>query len=163
ANRRAPFATDPVQGLEMRFSLYAAGVLFTLCTVSGAEPFQPDRCEIVPLADDQVSFGIDGAEKLRLHYGPPSPRPFLLPFLSPSGGVLTRMGHPGAQDHDHHRSIWFAHNDVNGANFWADTSDARIRQVHWYAYHDGNDEAVMATLTRWQDGQGNAMMDQEIV
>ena len=37
----------------------------------------------------------------------------------PSGATLTRIGHPGAENHDHHRSVWFAHHKVNGLDFWS--------------------------------------------
>ena len=57
-----------------------------------------------------------------------------------SGESLTRMGHPGAPDHDHHRSIWFAHEKVSGVNFWTDLTTAKIRQKQWLAYEDGDGE-----------------------
>ena len=62
--------------------------------------FRPTRCEVVPLAGHQVSFRIDGVEKFRWHYGAEYPRPFFFPFNGPSGESITRMGHPGAPDHD---------------------------------------------------------------
>ncbi len=62
------------------------------------------------------------------------------------------MGHPGAPDHDHHRSIWFAHEKVSGVNFWGDATPARVRQKQWLAYQDGDDEAVMAVRLGWFDG-----------
>jgi hypothetical protein len=27
----------------------------------------------------------------------------------------------GARDHPHHRSLWFAHGDVNGHDFWGES------------------------------------------
>jgi hypothetical protein len=62
------------------------------------------------------------------------------------------MGHPGAPDHDHHRSIWFAHDKVSGVNFWTDATPARIRQKQWLAYTDGDTEAIMAVRLGWADG-----------
>ncbi|MEZ6143049.1 MAG: PmoA family protein [Zavarzinella sp.] len=114
--------------------------------------FQFPRCEVVPTADHQAVFRIDGEERLRWHYGPDYPRPFLYPLVGPSGTVLTRMGHPGAPNHDHHRSIWFAHNKVLGIDFWADRKPPKIYQKDWYCYVDGADEAVMAVQLGWQDG-----------
>jgi hypothetical protein len=67
------------------------------------------RCQVVPLPGKQVAIGIDGRECLRWHGGDGAPRPFFFPLIGPSGLPLTRMGHPGAPNHDHHRSIWFAH------------------------------------------------------
>ncbi len=121
------------------------------------------RCELVPLPNDRVSMQIDGVERTCWHFGKDYPRPFFYPFRGPSGASLTRMGHPGAENHDHHRSIWFAHQDVAGYDFWSDRTDARIRQKHWYAYRDGDDEAVLATRCGWYDAEGKELLDQTLV
>lgn len=111
------------------------------------------RCTLLPLPEHQVSFRIGGAERLRWHYGPQYPRPFFYPLVGPSSGEsLTRMGHPGAPDHEHHRSVWFAHEKVSGVNFWGDNTPARVRQKQWLAYQDGEAEAAMAVRLGWYDG-----------
>lgn len=110
------------------------------------------HCRVVPLPDQQVSFVIGERERCRWHFGPNAPRPFFYPFVGPSGEPLTRIGHPGAPNHDHHRSIWFAHEKVLGINFWGDQSTARIRQQTWLAYEDGDDECRMAVQLGWYDG-----------
>jgi hypothetical protein len=111
------------------------------------------RCTLLPLPDHQIAFLVDGAERLRWHSGPQYPRPFFYPLVGPASGLsLTRMGHPGAPDHDHHRSVWFAHEKVAGVNFWGDTGTARVRQKQWLAYQDGDREAVLAVRLGWSDG-----------
>lgn len=121
------------------------------------------RCEVVPLPRHEVSLQVDGVERLRWHHGDQYERPFFFPFLGPSGTSLTRVGHPGAENHDHHRSIWLAHHDVNGESFWANSSAARIRQKHWYRYLDGEDEAIMAVRLGWYDSSGAEVMDSDLV
>ncbi|HLJ92721.1 MAG TPA: PmoA family protein [Gemmataceae bacterium] len=122
------------------------------------------RCELMPLPGDQVSFQVDGVERLGWHFGPTSPRPFFYPLRGPSASSLTRMGHPGAPDHDHHRSIWFAHAKVLGIDFWSDKTPARIRQKQWLHYQDGDAEMVMAVLLGWYDGHDpNELLEQELV
>ena len=74
------------------------------------------------------------------------------------------MGHPGAPDHDHHRSIWFAHEKVLGIDFWGDRTPARVRQKQWLAYQDGDDEAIMAVLAwlvRWP--RPKELLTQELI
>jgi hypothetical protein len=110
------------------------------------------RCQILPLPDQQVAFVVDGQERTRWHFSPQYPRPFLYPLRGPSGASLTRMGHPGAANHDHHRSVWFAHQKMLGIDFWSDNTAARIRQLAWQVYRDGDDEAVMAVELGWFDG-----------
>ncbi len=127
-------------------------------------PFTFPRCEVIPLPDQQATFRIDGVERLRWHFGPNYPRPFFFPLIGPSGTSLTRMGHPGAPNHDHHRSIWFAHEKVLGINFWGDNTPARIRQKEWLCYKDGNEEAIMASLLGWYDGHDpKELLTQELI
>jgi len=122
------------------------------------------RCQIVPLPADQVSFQIDRQQRTRWHFGSGYPRPFFYPLAGPSGESLTRMGHPGAANHDHHRSVWFAHNQVLGIDFWSDRTGAHIRQKHWLGYRDGDEEAVMAALLGWYDGHDpRELLQQELV
>lgn len=121
------------------------------------------RCSLLPLPDHQVAWHIDGKERLRWHFGPAYPRPFFYPLLGPSGESLTRIGHPGAPDHDHHRSLWFAHASVNGLDFWSENGPGRIRQRKWYCYEDGDDEARMAVALEWQDGTGTVLLEQELI
>ncbi len=121
------------------------------------------RCEVLPLPDHQVAVLVEGKECLRWHFGPHSPKPFFYPILGPSGRSLTRLGHPGAPNHDHHRSVWFAHADVAGVDFWSDRTPARVVQRQWLAYQDG-DEAVLAVLLEWQDGRSpQPLLQQELV
>src|SRR5690349_486097 len=101
----------------------------------------PPRCELVPLPDQAVSFRIDGVEKLRWNGSASAPRPYFFPVLGPSGEPLTRMGHPGAPDHDHHASVWFAHHMLMGISFWAISAKSQIRQTSWLVQDDG-DEAT---------------------
>lgn len=126
--------------------------------------FKFPRCQVIPQAGHQVSIQIDGQERLRWHYGPNYTRPFFFPFIGPSGTSLTRMGHPGAPNHDHHQSIWFAHNKVLGIDFWSETTAARIRQKEWLVFEDGDDEAIFATRLGWYDGHDPAeLLDQMVV
>ncbi|HEX6987075.1 MAG TPA: PmoA family protein [Planctomycetaceae bacterium] len=110
------------------------------------------RCRVVPMPDDQVAFIVDGVERTRWHFGARHPGPFFYPLAGPSGEPLTRMGHPGAPNHDHHRSVWLGHEKVAGVDFWSHGTAARIRQHQWLAYQSGDDEAVMAVRLGWFDG-----------
>jgi hypothetical protein len=122
------------------------------------------RCRILPLPDSQVAFQVDGHERLRWHFAAAYPRPFFYPLPGPTGSPLTRMGHPGAPNHDHHRSIWFAHAKVLGIDFWSDQTPARIRQKEWLAYQEGDDEASMAVQLQWFDGHDpQPLVEQQLV
>lgn len=126
-------------------------------------PSPTPTCRIVPLADHQVAFLIGDRERLRWHYGDQYPRPFFFPLIGPAGGSLTRMGHPGAPNHEHHRSIWFAHANVDGHDFWSDNTKTKIQQQHWLAYVDGEREATMAVEMYWLDPTGQRLLTHEMV
>lgn len=133
------------------------------CECSHADEFKLQRCEVIPLPDHQVSLRVDGVQKLSWHFDKKYPRPFFYPFTGPSGISLTRMGHPGAENHDHHRSVWFASQKINDVDFWSDSTKAQIRQKHWYAYRDGQEEAVMACALGWFDENDNELVEQDLV
>jgi hypothetical protein len=125
--------------------------------------FVPPRCEVIPLPEQQFSLQIEGREVARWNASPSAPRPFLYPVLGPSGACLTRMGHPGAPNHDHHRSIWFAHNKLLGIDFWSEDTAARIRQTGWLVLEDGP-RSVMAVTLGWFDGHDpQPLLEQETI
>ncbi len=124
----------------------------------------PTRCEVVPLPGDQVSFRIDGREVTRWHFGEEYKRPFFFPIIGPAGETLTRIGHPGASNHDHHRSVWFAHHKLLGIDFWSENTDAFIRQKMWFEYRDGEHESSMAVQLDWHDGHDpQPLVEQEFI
>ncbi len=125
---------------------------------------QSSKFQALPQPQSQVSFRVDGIEKIRWNFGTELRRPFFYPFCGPSNEPLTRMGHPGAPNHDHHQSIWFAHHKVQGIDFWSNNGTAHIRQKEWLCYRDGADEAVMAVNLDWHDGHNpQPLMTQELV
>ena len=126
---------------------------------------QIPRCQVVPQPNQAVSFQVEGQERLAWHFGTNHARPFFYPLLGPAGRSLTRIGHPGAPDHDHHLSIWFAHHKVaGGVNFWGMSSPAVVRQSRWLAYHDSDEAALMAVELHWLDGHDpKPLLKQELV
>jgi Methane oxygenase PmoA len=136
-----------------------------LAQAQAQEPWQPVTVELTPLPHAQVSMTVAGVEATRWHHGGDHPRPFFHPFNGPSGVSLTRMGHPGAPDHDHHCSIWFSHVDVGGVNFWANNAKTggQIRQKQWLAYQDGAQEGLMAVRLGWYNAEGLELMEQEVI
>ncbi len=115
-------------------------------------PHPVPYCRIEPLADFQFSFRVHNTEVTRWCFSPLVPRPFFFPVNGPSGISLTRMGHPGAPNHDHHRSLWFAHNDLMGQDFWAENKPGKIIQKQWYAIEDHDEYARVAFELQWLDG-----------
>jgi hypothetical protein len=143
--------------------LISIGCLLFTSAVAAEQPWQPARCETLPLPNHEVSLSIDAVERVRWHFGKQYPRPFFYPLAGPGGVSLTRMGHPGAENHDHHRSVWFAFHDVDGVDFWSNNRGTEIRQKHWYRYRDSDSESVMAVKLGWFDADGRERMEQDVV
>jgi hypothetical protein len=125
--------------------------------------FRLPRVEVTLVPNHEVVLEVAGRLQTAWHHGLDHPRPFFYPFNGPAGVSLTRMGHPGAPDHDHHASVWFAHADVDGVNFWGNSSGAVIRQKQWLAYQEGDEEGVMAVRLGWFAAGGEEMLEQEVV
>ncbi|MFT7670129.1 MAG: hypothetical protein ACI8X5_002836 [Planctomycetota bacterium] len=77
------------------------------------------------LGDDssrEVEVTLGGVSFATVHMRA-EPRPYVYPLIGPGGVPLTR-GFPmkvvegETQDHPHHQSMWFAHGNVNGYDFW---------------------------------------------
>lgn len=127
-------------------------------------PFRVPRVQVVPQPDQQVSIQVEGQERLRWHFGSRSPRPFFFPIIGPAGRSLTRMGHPAAPDHDHHRSLWWGHRSVGGVNFWEERGGSQqIRQDEWVHYQDGDENAGMVVRLGWYDAHNVRIVQQELI
>jgi hypothetical protein len=138
------------------FMLSAAAAILLLC--AAAPPAFP-AVQAVRLPGGVCAFEAAGKEFAQYHYGGDAPRPFLFPVYGPAGRRVVSMLHPhDPQGHGHHRGIWVAHHDVDGVNFWADTSGARIRTEKWESFENGPDRARAVFLLRWVDAAGRVLM-----
>ncbi len=79
----------------------------------------------VKLLDDRIQLTIDGKPYTDFYFkGPEVTKPYLWPLRAPSGTEVTRKfpmepNTPAEpHDHPHHRGLWFAHEKVNGVDFW---------------------------------------------
>jgi hypothetical protein len=73
--------------------------------------------------NNQIDVAIDGKPYTTFFYGPEVAKPYLYPLRAPSGISVTRsfpMDKVAGEstDHQHHRSMWFAHSAVNGFDYW---------------------------------------------
>ncbi len=142
----------------------------------------PDM-QVLPLPYDQASFEHLGSELTRYHFGADLRRPFWYPIVGPEGRSLTRMGaphDPGVSitprvqpldpnnpgnpfGHSHHNSVWIAHKNVGGVDFWRDAGPNAGQIVHQthkqgLQYCDGSTAASMLSLSAWKDPQGRTLM-----
>jgi hypothetical protein len=142
---------------------FPTSLLLPVLALALHSPARGGQVELQPTADG-VRILIDG-ELFTQYHGSGAQRPYLYPIIGPSGANLARpypMEKGGAEDHKHHRSLWFAHGKVNGVDFWAD-GDKHGRQEHQAvnaAVADGN-SAAFTTTTRWVTADGKPVLTDE--
>jgi hypothetical protein len=73
--------------------------------------------------NNQISVEIDGKPYTTFFYGPDVAKPYLWPLRAPSGLSVTRSFpmekvEGESTDHPHQRAVWFAHDNVNGVDYW---------------------------------------------
>ena len=92
---------------------------------------------IITMSDREggIDVLLHGDLLTRYFYSDVPARPYFYPVNGPGGVPVTRSypmseDVPGeTHDHPHHRSLWIAHGDVNGADNWSE-SDGHARTVH---------------------------------
>ena len=125
----------------------------------GKISFQRTEAEIRILCGGEVftSLHFDGVQK-----------PYLYPVTSPRGVSVTR-GYPmdprpgETKDHPHHTSLWFAHGDVNGHDFWHGPRGERIVHVEsrvLQATPSKQNPGVQSTF-QWRDPDGNVICTEQ--
>jgi len=114
---------------------------------------------------DAVEFTIDGKLLTRYHPDRDEPKPYCWPLIGPTGEPITRA-YPMAKvqaestDHPHHRSLWFAHGDVNGVDFWGESDKAgRIVHREFEVWISGPVMGKLRTKNDWMASDGTRVCE----
>jgi len=95
-----------------------------------------DEASMVRLIEEKATVRVEiGGKHFTTYYfadgmGRPYVRPFFYPVLAADGTPLTSDQATAGGDHPHHRSLWVAHGDVNGADHWSLNAKPPPRQRH---------------------------------
>jgi Family of unknown function (DUF6807) len=95
------------------------------------------------------------------------PGPYLWPVLGPSGTPMTRGWPVGpwkaieSKDHPHHRSLWFAHGEVNGHDFWSGKDGSHVVQTSLELPWSKGRRDWILTKNDWIDGKGKVVCRDE--
>jgi hypothetical protein len=103
-------------------------VLLLLITSAAALPGNPEPVK-VSRGEDRIDISVGGRPFTAYYFGAAA-KPFLFPLRSAAGTIVTRafpMEDIPGEDHDepHQRSMYFAHGDINGYDFWGEAEFAR--------------------------------------
>lgn len=149
--------------------LFALSLMFSL-VISTA--FTQSKVKMKRNDDKQkIDVIIDGKPFTSYQYPKDLEKPFLSPVYAPNGSVITR-GFPleprkGERiDHPHHIGIWFNHGNVNGLDFWnnssaipedkkADYGRIVVRSVDKVK---GGKSGIIEVTSDWKDVKGNTIL-----
>lgn len=117
---------------------------------------------------DAVDVMINGELFTSYVYSNDNKKPFLYPVLSEDGVPVTRdfpmktedipkIG----QDHPHHKSLWTAYGDVNGADCWDEGGHSGFQQSDDVTWGSGNAYGWIHAKNTWQDNARKALLTEE--
>lgn len=91
------------------------------------------------------------------------PRPYCYPVIGPGGAPMSRNWPMKdvaneAHDHNHHRSLWYAHGDINGVDFWSE-GKGHGKTVHekFTQIKSGQDVGWFTALDKWVAPDGKTV------
>jgi len=91
------------------------------------------------------------------------PRPYFYPLMGPGDAAMTRnwpmKGPPGEEhDHPHHRSLWFAHGEVNGQDFWSEQKNfGKIVHDGFTGIQSGEKSGLISSKDKWVASDGKVI------
>ena len=97
------------------------------------------------------------------------PKPYFDPLIGPGDVSLTRAWpmrevEGETHDHPHHRSLWFAHMDVNKADTWDEMpGHGSIRETARPTVQGGGPVGLLRTRNDWLDRSGRKVCEDERV
>jgi hypothetical protein len=158
--------------MKMMSRVFCIFVFFTSGMIVNAQLSIDNGVKLVRVDDKQkVDVFIDGSYFTSYQYPINIEKAFLFPVNAPDGSVITR-GYPieprkGERvDHPHHIGIWFNHGNVNGLDFWnnssaipADKKDAYGHIVHQKIVKAVNGKkGILEVELNWNDNKENTLL-----
>ncbi len=147
--------------MQLRRSLLAlAGLALIATRTSGLAGVQ------ITELSDRLRVEING-KLFTEYFFKNTPRPYCYPLLGPGGIAMTRnfpMKTIDGEDHDHkhHRSLWFAHGNVNGQDFWSEDKDfGQTLHTKFTKVSSGPKEGVIQSQNRWVARDGSEFCTDE--
>ncbi len=155
----------------MRSRYYLLGIFsLALCSVQAQRGFS---LKDVP-AKKKVEVRYDGKLFTAYCYFDSTEKPVLFPIKTLSGIAITR-GFPIAPragervDHPHHVGLWFNYENVNGLDFWNNSTAIAPERKHLYgsirhqkilSSQAEPDKAELVTLSHWVDPGGKVLVEE---
>jgi hypothetical protein len=128
-------------------------------------------------ANRRVDIVVDGKPFTSYVWPTSLMKPTLFPLRSATGAIVTR-GYPleprGGErvDHPHHAGLWFNYGDVNGLDFWNNSTEIKAADapkmgtvVHKAvrSVASGKGEGSLVVTTEWVDHQGKTLLKEDVL
>lgn len=152
-------------------------IFITSAGVINEKPSVEKGVKLVRVDDKQkVDIFIEGTYFTSYCYPSVIEKPFLFPVVAPNGSVITR-GFPIAPrkgervDHPHHIGIWFNHGDINGLDFWNNSSAIAADKKENYGHIESQEviraesgkKGYLEVETEWKDNKGNILLNETAI
>ena len=154
--------------MKRRFS---AIILFVMVAMMGYS--QTQKIEIINDATaKRADILVSGNLFTSFCYPSDFEKPYLFPMYAPNGSVVTR-GYPLAPrkgervDHPHHVGLWFNHGDVNGLDFWNNSSAIKDKEKFGHIVvtkilkAKGGKKGEISYLAEWRDHKNNVLLEEK--
>jgi hypothetical protein len=119
----------------------------------------------------KVNVYINGTLFTTFQYPADLEKPFLFPVFAPNGSVITR-GFPieprkGERvDHPHQIGLWFNHGNINGLDFWNNSSAIPADKKDSYGHivvqkivkAERGKKGILEVTANWDDSKGNTLL-----
>ena len=142
--------------------LLSAGVSPALSADKLAAASAKKGVQITELTD-RLRVEIDG-KLFTEYFFKDVPRPYCYPIIGPGELPMTRnwpmKDLPDEEhDHPHHRSLWYAHGDINGQDFWSESAKAG-KTVHekFLEVSSGKKSGVIRSQNKWVAKDGTVVL-----
>jgi hypothetical protein len=147
-------------------SLLIGGLAFTSCAQDKRFAIKENK------AEKRVDITVDGKPFTSYIYPESLMKPVLYPIRTAKGSLITRGWpmdpRPGERvDHPHHVGLWFNYGDVNGLDFWNNSTSipeekksgyGTIKHVSVDKMIADNNKAELEVSTYWQKPDGSNLL-----
>jgi hypothetical protein len=160
------------------FALVVAGMLGSGCGVSPVLAQAKVKQRFVVTEDKggkRVDITVDGKPFTAYIYPDELKKPVLYPLRTSQGTLITRGWpmdpRPGERvDHPHHVGMWFNYGDVNGLDFWNNSTDIPEEKKNGFGtikhrsvtkMLSGNNKAELEVTMDWQKPDGSNLLRED--
>lgn len=121
--------------------------------------------------DQKIDVMVGGKLFTSYQYPENMEKPFLYPVCAPDGSVITRgfplePGKGERTDHPHHVGLWFNHGNVNGLDFWNNSSAIPEAKKDSYGHISVREivkvkngkKGTLDVISEWKDNKGKSLL-----